>query len=95
MVSRAGSPTDARPWLEDRRRLGVQVACIKLRHADEAYDLPLDHPDLSEGWWAVERDGVAMHRWTNGEAVLPLPAFSGPAMLEVRLGGKMIYADAG
>jgi hypothetical protein len=53
--------------------------------------MPVDHPDLSEGWWAVERDGVAMARWTNGSALLPLPAFSGPAILEVRLAGEMTY----
>src|SRR4029077_20709181 len=30
LVSRAGSPTDTRPWLEDRRRLGVYVERIVL-----------------------------------------------------------------
>jgi hypothetical protein len=39
----------------------------------------------------VERDGEAMARWTNGNALLPLPAFNGPAVLEVRLGGEMTY----
>jgi hypothetical protein len=34
----------------------------------------LDHPSLTEGWWAVERDGQVMSRWTNGDAVLPLPS---------------------
>ena len=91
LVSRAGSPTDARPWLDDRRQLGVRVTRIVLRGASEFYDMPVDHPDLSEGWWLVERDGVSMGRWTDGEAVLPLPAFNGAAMLEVRLGGEMTY----
>jgi len=97
LVSRAGSPTDARPWLDDRRQLGVRVTRIVLRGASEFCDMPVDHPDLSKGWWAVERDGVSMARWTDGDAVLPLPAFSGAAMLEVRLGGEMTYlieADA-
>jgi hypothetical protein len=67
------------------------VARIVLRGASEFRDMPVDHPDLSEGRWAVERDGVAMARWTNGNALLPLPAFSGPAILEVRLGGEMTY----
>ena len=31
LVSRAQSPTEARPWLEDRRRLGVRVKRIVLR----------------------------------------------------------------
>ena len=52
----------------------------------------MDHPDLTRGWWAVEHDGPMMSRWTDGEAVLPLPAMRGPAMLEIHLAGSMIYA---
>jgi len=33
LLSRAQSPTEARPWLEDRRRLGVRVKRIVLRGA--------------------------------------------------------------
>ena len=75
--SRAQSPTEARPWLEDRRRLGVRVKRIVLRGADEVREVPMDHPDLTRGWWAVERDGQMISRWTDGEAVLPLPAMRG------------------
>ena len=92
LLSRAQSPTEARPWLEDRRRLGVCVKRIVLRGADELREIPVDHPDLSRGWWAVERDGQVMSRWTDGEAVLPLPAMSGHVMLEIHLAGSMIYA---
>ena len=92
LVSRAGSPTDVRPWLEDRRCLGVYVERIVLRDASNLQEVPVDHPGLSQGWWAVEKNGMALRRWTNGDAVLPLPAFSGPGMLEVRLGGEMTYA---
>jgi hypothetical protein len=91
LVSRACSPTDVRPWLEDRRCLGVYVERIVLRGVSEVRAVPVDHPGLSRGWWAVEKSGIALRRWTNGDAVLPLPAFSGPAMLEVRLGGAMTY----
>ena len=91
LVSRAASPTDVRPWLEDRRRLGVRVARIVLRGADEVREIPVDHPDLGEGWWAIERDGQLISRWTNGEAVLPLPAKRGDAMLEIHLAGTMTY----
>ena len=52
----------------------------------------MDHPDLTRGWWAVERDGQMMSRWTDGEAVLPLPAMRGHVMLEIHLAGSMIYA---
>ena len=33
-----------------------------------------------------------MSRWTDGEAVLPLPPMRGPAMLEIHLAGAMTYA---
>ena len=33
-----------------------------------------------------------MSRWTDGEAVLPLPVMSGNVMLELHLAGSMIYA---
>jgi hypothetical protein len=32
-----------------------------------------------------------MRRWTDGDAVLPLPPFNGQAMLEVHLAGEMTY----
>jgi hypothetical protein len=83
VVSRAGAPTDVRPWLEDRRCLGVHVARIVLRGAHEVEDVPVDHPGLSQGWWAVEQDGTALRRWTDGDAVLQLPSFEHPAMLEI------------
>ncbi len=92
LVSSAGAPADLRPWSDDRRRLGVSVERIVLRTAEGQLDLPLDHPDLSQGWWAVERDGTTMRRWTNGDAMLPLPPFAGPAILEIRASaGGMAY----
>ena len=91
LVSRAQSPTEARPWLEDRRRLGVRVKRIVLRGASDLREVPVDHPDLTRGWWAVERDGQIMSRWTDGDAVLPLPEISGNVTLEVHLAGAMTY----
>jgi hypothetical protein len=91
LVSRAQSPTEARPWLDDRRQLGVRVKRIVLRGMDETREVPVDHPDLTGGWWAVERDGQVMSRWTDGEAVLPLPVMSGAVMLEIHLAGSMTY----
>jgi Hint domain len=96
LVSRCGSPTDARPWLDDRRCLGVNVERIVLRSASELQEVPVDHPGLSKGWHAVERDGVALRRWTSGNAVLPLPVLGGPTMLEIRAGGGgMTYLSGG
>jgi hypothetical protein len=95
LVSRTGSPTDARPWLEDRRCLGVYVEQIVLRSASEVQEVPVDHPGLSQGWWAAEKNDVATLRWTNGDAVLPLPTSLGPTMLEIRAsnGGMDYVAD--
>jgi hypothetical protein len=91
LLSRAQSPTEARPWLEDRRRLGMRVKRIVLRRADELREIPVDHPNLTRGWWAIGRDGQMMSRWTDGEAVLLLPVMSGTVMLEILLVGSMIY----
>ena len=92
LVSRAGAPSDARPWLDDRRRLGVSVERIVLRGAGELHEVPVDHPGLSRGWQAVERDGAALRRWTSGDALLRLPPLRGPGMLEIRAGtGGMAY----
>ena len=96
VISRAGAPTDARPWLDDRRCLGVNVERIVLRGANELREVPVDHPGLSKGWHVVERDGVALRRWTSGDAVLPLPVLGGPTMLEIRAGGRgMAYLSGG
>ena len=77
LVSRAQVPTEARPWLDDQRRTSVRVKRLVLRGADETNEVAMDHPDLTRGWWAVERDGPHMSRWTDGQAVLPLPAMRG------------------
>ena len=92
LVSRAQSPTEARPWLSDQRRLGVRVKRIVLRHGDETREVPMDHPDIARGWWDIEHDGPMMSRWTDGAALLRLPPMHGIAMLEVHLSGAMTYA---
>jgi len=86
LVSRAAAPTDTRPWLEDRRELGIYVSAIRLRDSAGRRELPLDHPGLRGGWWAAERHGLAFRRWTNGDAVLRLPHAAGPLVLEIEAG---------
>ena len=83
LVSRATSPSDMRPWLDDSRRLGVSVKRIILRGADTVAEVPVDHPGLVAGWWGVERQGAALWRWTDGRAALPLPF--GTMMVEIHL----------
>ncbi len=85
VVSRAGALTDTQPWQEDRRRFGVYVERIVVRDGSRVREIPVDHPDLSRGWWAVDRCGVALHRWTAGDAVLPLPPFENAMVLEIRV----------
>ena len=51
----------------------------------------MDHPEITRGWWDIERDGPMMSRWTNGEAVLPLPPMRCPTMLEIQLAGAKTY----
>ena len=91
LVSRAGAPSDARPWLDDRRSLGICVERIVVRALNDTREIALDNPALSDGWWMTERDGIAMRRWTNGNAILPLGRATGAAMLEIRLGGSTQY----
>ena len=70
------------------------MARITLRQAGEVRDIPLDHPALSAGWHKVERDGASLRRWTDGRALLLVPAASGPRMLEIRAGiGELEYVS--
>jgi hypothetical protein len=65
-----------------------------LRRAGDVQELPVDHPALSRGWLAAERDGQALRRWTDGNALLPLPVLHGPATLEVHVAGTCAYPVA-
>jgi Hint domain len=95
LMSRASSPTAARPWMEDRRLLGVYVERIAIRSAHEVRAIPLDYPGLTQGWWAVEQNGTEQRRWTDGGAVVPLPALRGPAMLEITASSSgMVYVPS-
>jgi hypothetical protein len=67
--SDAVRPAEARPWLDDRRRLGVQVRRIRVHAEDEMTDVALDGPLLGSGWHGPEPAG----RWTSGAATLRLP----------------------
>jgi hypothetical protein len=94
LKSRSSAPTETRPWLEDRRRLGVAVSRLTFRSGSDVGLLPIDGPDLSTGWWSVEKEGAAMWRWTNGNALIRLPPSKLPQILEVKLGPATTYALA-
>ena len=92
LLSRAGRPCDARPWMEDRRVLGLAVNRIRIRGGHRIVEVPLDGPAIGSGWWAVERDGVRMTRWTAGAATLVLPPTEGTRrILQLTIDGGMIY----
>jgi len=73
LVSRAGAPSNVRPWLDDRRRLGVCVGRIRARNGAELIEMPVDHPALAAGWHGVEREQGRLWRWTDGDAHVPVP----------------------
>jgi hypothetical protein len=69
LVSVASRPNQARPWLDDRRLLGVAVRDVS---ADNTA-VPLDGPDFGSGWWDMEEAGMATYRWSNGSAMMTVP----------------------
>ncbi len=89
IVSRATAPSDLRPWLDDRRKLGVPVSRIVLRDRTSVIDMPVDHPSLQDGWHDLERDDTRLWRWTDGDATMPLAV--GTRMMEVHLRGPTEY----
>jgi antigen 43 len=92
LVSCAAAPSEVRPWLEDSRCLGIYVERIVLRTGTEVREVAVDHVSLTQGWWAAERNGLELRRWTNGDAVLPLPDTDDQAILEIHsTNGGMIY----
>ncbi len=107
LLSRASAPSDIHPWHDDRRLLGLSVRRIRVREGQGITDLPLDHPDLTQGWWTVDdrEEAVAespgdgpmaarshgMARWTDGSAILPV-GVGRARLLEITAGGLAAYA---
>ena len=89
LLSRSARPCDLRPWVEDRRTLGVMVRRLRLRLGQDVRELAVDGPMLHQGWWAVEPGSEGPTRWTNGDALLPV---TGGGVLEVELAASMEYA---
>jgi hypothetical protein len=85
IASRAASPWQRRPWIDDRRRLGVAIANISCTTIDGAcHTLALDGAAIGDGWHGLETpEGHPPFRWTNGAAVLRLPTRTLSVMLTV------------
>jgi hypothetical protein len=82
-MSRSAVPCEVFPWVNERRQLGVAIGRIVLSCTNGVCELPVDHPSLSDGWWAAEQEGTKLLRWTDGKAVLPVPP--GGLMLAIHL----------
>jgi hypothetical protein len=96
LVSRVAVPSEASPWIADDRSLGVLLRGLRVWMGATAVPIPLDHPDLHEGWWQPEWHGpTALRRWTNGDAVVAMPSAAlmrpGPRLLEVEVARAMRY----
>jgi hypothetical protein len=91
LLSRSARPSVARPWVDDRRQLGVRVTRITIGDGEAVCDVPLDHPALRDGWWGAERRGRDITRWTDGDAALALPPCPTAMILRIRLTGQPFY----
>jgi hypothetical protein len=88
LVSRTARPCDARPWIDDRRSLGVLVRRLISRSGPNVREVAMDAPLPRDGWCETEWHTLGPCRWTLGDAVLPdLDA----GLLEVVLGGTIRY----
>lgn len=90
LVSRSGC---AEPPGDDERLLGVAIGRLCLRGAHGLREIALDHPRLEQGFYACERQGEVMWRWSNGDALIPadLLGYDGypPVLLEIHLHAKL------
>jgi len=90
LVSRAARPSDAHPWVDDRRLLGVAISAIALDQGSGLEALALDDPAFAQGWWPIEHDQATAWRWTEGRALVPCPA-TRPAVLQLTLHATLDY----
>jgi hypothetical protein len=88
LVSRAAAPGETAPWHDDRRRLGLFVRGLTFRGPGGAVALPLDDARLAHGWWNVEQADGEARRWTDGDALLPIPARAATLEVEVAEVGR-------
>jgi hypothetical protein len=89
LCSRAASMVEIEPFHEDRRRLGVAVRRLRVHGADGMREIALDSPALAHGWWRAEQASLALWRWTDGAARIPLPGDA--TMIDVELHGTHRY----
>ena len=71
LISRTARPSDARPWVDDRRQLGVLVRRLTVRTGQGVRDVAMDDPALGVGWHEAGWHALRQCRWTGGDALLP------------------------
>jgi len=81
--SATGVPAETLADPSDRRVLGVSVAALVLVANGKRTAIALDDA-AHQGFYPMATD----HRWTNGQARIALPAYTGEAVLEVTLNGQ-------
>jgi|GEM_PF-377939 len=79
--SRQAVPAELDAGLDDRRRLGLAVAGIRL----DGRAVALDDGMCAGGFHAIEGEGAAPIRWTDGAAVFNLPPCAVARSLEITL----------
>ncbi|MDN7352680.1 Hint domain-containing protein [Acetobacter senegalensis] len=91
LVSRASRPCDViGPFVDDRRMLGVLVSELALLQGKKVQIIPVPHDaDAQSGWYEAEGNLC----WTNGRAVLSLPASEGMVLLAVHVHAAGPYVD--
>ncbi len=81
--SRTAIPAEVTFSPVDRRVLGVKIAALRI----DGRAVPLDHPELVDGWHDAEEGG----RWTSGAAVVPASLLQGSRALEITLAATLLY----
>src|SRR6185369_5140191 len=87
VLSRSMRPTETIFGVSDGRRLGVAIDRIVLREGGARLEALHHHPALHDGF----HDDEGTHRWTNGQARLPVgwfEFFSEAKTLEIYLASR-------
>jgi hypothetical protein len=83
ITSNSAIPGLLSPDPRDRRRLGIKIGSLTINCAP----IPLNHPDLTEGWYDCEPDG----RWTNGAALIPANLLGTSRKIEISVAATTAY----
>jgi Hint domain len=91
LASRSVRPNVLIPYLDDPRQIGVAVRGVVIRGLTGRTEFSADHPALTRGWHAAERDDTTLWRWTTGNGALPVSTEDNPVIVEVTIGETTTY----